>query len=202
VDPLDANVVCGVATGAVFTVYARSDLSMGGLPVAERVAGARDLLLAGEQKAVESALWALMVAELATMAPDPDATAGSITEAIAMAEQLMAASYGGTPVIHLSRYAATLAIADSAARVDGGRLRSALGSDVVAGGGYGGAAPTTPGAAIDVIATGAVVYVRSDVLTFDEARNPRTNQIDSMAMRTYAIGWDCTAVRVNIPAAP
>lgn len=190
---LPANVPCGYDTAAPFTVFARSNASLGGMPLEMRDQQARDLLIAGEQHEVEEALWALLLAETGVAA----ATAANLHEAVAMADALVPQVYGGTPVLHLSRYAASMAVAQYALRIDGRRLVSPLGSDVIAGAGYG-TPPTATGPALDVIGTGPVVLVRGDVQVFNEARNPVTNQLDTLVYRNYVVGWDCTAVRVHM----
>lgn len=197
VPALSANVVCGiVGSSPAFTVYAKSDESMGGAPLASKYAAARDLLLAGEQYAVEQQLWAMLMAAN----PTPDATARDVSEAVAMAEALIADGYGGNPTLHMSRYTATMTTA-GVLRVEGTRLLSLLGAAVVAGGGYD-ISPTAPGSAMQVIATGALVLVRSAVFDLGEYQSEQTNRIDAVVERTYAIGWDCTSVRVQVPAAP
>lgn len=184
------NVTCGIGQAAAFTVYAMSDQSIGGASLDEKFAQARDLLLAGEQFAVETVLWELL--NLATVAPD--ATAATVSEAVAKTEQLISSAYGGTPVLHLSRYAATLAGAEGGVlRVEGSKLRSFLGSGVVAGAGYGTIADD-----VSVIGTGGLVVVRSEVFDLGKHFDRDTNTISAVVERTYAVGWDCTAVRVEV----
>lgn len=192
----NVNVLCGIVTGFALTVYARSDESMGGGPLDEKFAAARALLLAGEQYAVEQALWQKML----DATPTEDATAASVVEGVAMAEALIADNYGGSPVLHVSRYTATMAGVD-VLRVDGTRLRTFLGSAVVAGGGYE-PSPTEPGPALSIISTGALVIVRSEVFDLGQSYNTDTNQIDAVVERSYVIGWDCSVVRVEVPASP
>lgn len=186
----DPNVICGIVTAPGFTVYAKSEESMGGAPTAERFAAARASLLAGEQNAVESVLWQLLLD--ATVAPD---SAADVTEAVAVAEGQIAQMYGGQAVIHMSRYTATLAW--PVVRIEGGRLVTVLGSGVAAGGGYL-PAPTATGSAVDVIATGGLSVVRGQLLDLGEAFNTQTNQIDAIVERSYSVGWDCGAVRVHV----
>lgn len=192
-DPVPAksvNVACDINTAQLaFTVYARSADSMGGRPVAERFAAARDTLLAGEQFAVESALWeALMDATptaFAVVPTDP-------VTAIAIAEHLIAAQYGGTAVLHMDRFAATLA--NDVLRPDGARLRTLLGASVVAGGGYGETIAAVEGS---VIATGGLVVFRSEINDLGETYDQATNSVSAVVERSYVIGWDCTAQRVE-----
>jgi hypothetical protein len=125
-------------------------------------------------------------------------SANDQVEGVAMAEALIADAYGGTPVLHMSRYTATKA--NEALRIDGGRLRTLLGSDVVAGGGYE-PSPTTAGATSIIFATGALNVVRSEIFDVGNAIDPLTNDISAVVERTYSVGWDCTAIRVAVPAA-
>lgn len=185
------NVECGVVGAPSFTVYARSDASMGGMPVAQRFAAARNLLLAGEQYAVEQMLWQMLL----DATPSADGVAADINEAVAMAEGLISDNYGGPPVLHMSRYSATMAYL--VLHSEGTRLMSVLGSNVVAGGGYT-PSPVATGPALDVVASGALVVVRGPVEDLGEAYDTDTNQISAVVERTYAIGWDCTAVRVHV----
>lgn len=196
VPPKAANVVCGIESTPSFTVYARSDESMGGQPVDQKFAAARELLLAGEQYAAEHALWTLL--DSAIGAGVSAATGATITEAIAMAEGIINANYGGTGVLHMSRYTATMAGTETL-RIDGARLRTLLGSNVIAGAGYP-PAPDSPGSEdeAEIIVTGALVIMRSEVFDLGTSYNRDTNQIDAVVERTYAIGWDCTAARITV----
>lgn len=198
VPALTPNVECSIITAPSFTVYAYSDESVGGRPVAEKRARARDILTTGEQWKAESALWTQLLAATTSEA----ATAATIGEAIAMAEGLIANVYGGTGTIHLSRYSATMAgLEGGAFRVDGLKLRTLLGTQVVAGGGYD-TAPDETGTELSVVVTGDVKVIRGEVVDLtDSAYNERTNELSALVFRSYVIGWDCTALRVVVPAA-
>ena len=193
----DPNVECGIGGAVAFTVYARSDESVGGGSLAEKFQAARDTLIAGEQFAVEQTVWAALLAEV-TVA-DGTAGAQNYAEAVAMAEALIADNYGGSPVLHMSRFAAPMA--HDVIQRDGTRLATLLGSQVVAGGGYG-TSPTTAGAAQTIFATGALQVVRGEIFDLGQHLDRDTNSISAVVERTYVVGWDCTAVRVAIPAAP
>lgn len=192
------NVKCGIMETPSFTVFARSDESMGGAPVDTKFTAARDFLAAGEQYAVETAVWAM----LDDAAPASAATGGSIQEAIAMAEQIINANYGGTGVLHMSRYTATMAGFD-VLRVDGARLRTLLGTPVVAGAGYL-PAPDSANSEHDAVifVTGALVVMRSEAFDLGTTYNLATNQIDAVVERTYVVGWDCTAAQVTVASPP
>lgn len=199
VPDLDPGVLCGFGMASTFTVYARSNRSVGsgGPRLPEKFQQARDTLLAGEQFAVESALWDLLTA--ATSAAD--GTAATVAEAVAMVDGLLPTQYAGTGVLHLSRYAAGLAGAAQALRVQGANLVSFLGTPTVAGGGYL-PAPTATGPAVSVIGTGRVVIIRGDVFDLGQTTiDPLSNEVSAVVERTYAVGWDCTAIRVSVSAA-
>lgn len=195
VPPKPANVQCGVVTAEPFTVFARSRVSTAGYTDQERIQEATDALLAGEQHAAERGLWG----QLGDAVPAADATAASAQEAIAMAEAHIAALYGGTGVLHMDRYTAIMA--GGALRVEGGQLRTKLGSLVVAGGGYG-TPPTGPGAETTVFATGGLTVLRGDTFTLGVAHDTSINDASALVERTYLIGWDCAAVRVDVDPSP
>jgi len=187
---LDPNVTCSVSDSrASFTVFARSDESVGGVPMADKFGRARELLLAGEQYAVEAALWAAMIADVATTV-----TAGAtLVDAVALAEVSITAAYGGTPVLHMDRQAATRA--HDVLHAEGARLKTLLGSSVVAGGGYGRWNSVT-GVGL-IIATGALVAQRSEMFDLGQTINRDTNSVDAVVERSYSIGWDCSAIKIQ-----
>lgn len=187
------NVNCDIAVAGAFTVYAKSGESMGGMPVEQRRAMARDALIGGEQHAVEQMLWELLLAATPVVAD----TAASHREGVARAEGLIRDAYGGTPVMHMSPFTATM-VGWDALRVEGARLVSFLGSSVVAGSGYDDASPGT-GVVSSIIASGGLVVMRGEIARVGDVFNQATNQIDELVERTYVVGWDCTAVRVTIP---
>lgn len=193
VPALSDNVNCDIAVAGAFTVYAKSGASMGGAPVEQKRAAARDALVGGEQHAVELMLWTL----LAAATPVAADTAASHREGVARAEGLIRDSYGGTPVMHMSPFTATM-VGFDALRVEGERLMSFLGSRVVAGSGYDEPSPGT-GVASSIVATGGLVVMRGEIQRVGDVFNQATNKIDELVERTYVVGWDCTAVRVTIP---
>lgn len=195
VPALTPNVVCDYVTAPSFTLYSFSDETTGGEPVERKLARARDVLTFGEQWKAESVVWA----QLAAAAGAADATAADAVEAIAMAEQLITSVYGGTGVIHLSRYAATLA-GTHVLSAQGTRLRTMLGTSVVAGGGYGDP-PEAPADGFDLFVTGEVKLLRGAIVDLTgETYNSRINDISALVFRTYVIGWDCAVFRVSVPA--
>lgn len=148
---------------------------------------ARTRFLNVEQYAVEKALEARLSAAVA-----PVAVLGtgefSVRQALAQVEQALAVTVKGRGVIHMSRFAATL-LADRL-KVEGGQLRTALGTPVVAGGGYATDALPT---AVTVYGTGPMVARRSGIEVVSAPRYD-INSMSEIAQRTYVIGWDCGAV--------
>lgn len=195
VPALDENVSCDIVTSSAFSVYARSDESTGGGSIADKQGRAREVLLGGEQFAVETMLWSLL--QTATAAPA--GTADDVLEGIAIAEALIAAAYGGTATLHMGRYAASMAQYFSL-KDQGSRLYTGLGANVVAGGGYG-TPPTASDPQHDIIATGQLVVMRTDIFDVGQHIDRRVNNIDAVVERTYVVGWDCTALRVHVTPA-
>lgn len=193
--PLADNVTCGYKGADAFTVFAKSTASAGGMTEAEKFGQARQLLIAGEQAAVEAALWGSLINAVGVA--DGTAAADNLAEGVAMAEGLIAQAYGGTAVLHMSRYTATKA--HEVLRVNGSRLQTMLGSDVVAGGGYL-PAPTTASQATIIFATGALKIVRGPIIDLGVHYDTEVNDISAVVERTYSVGWDCAAVRVAVPA--
>ena len=187
-DLLERVTNCSVRTAYAFTVFAATDASTGGATLAELTASARALLLAGEQFAVESHVWGLLVDEyeFTVVGADP-------VQVIARAEAAIAALYGGSPVLHMSRATATRS--HEVVQRDGNRLASLLGSTVIAGGGYG-----TDGDDTRVIATGGLVIVRGEPYDFAQVVDRKTNTVAQTVCRDYLIGWDCTTVLSDIDA--
>ncbi len=177
IDALDPNVACTVKTSsAVFTLYAYNDDSVGGGDLEEKYARAADLLVAGEQFGIEAALWAAFGDASAVDA----GTGADVVEAVARLEQNATEAFGGTPVLHMSRYNATMG--HDVVSPAGTRLRSLLGSDVVAGGGY---------TDDDVVyATGPLVITRGPIMNLGQHIDRATDQISAVVERTYSIGWD------------
>lgn len=187
---------CDVVAYDPFIVYAYNNDSVAGASMDIHRANAINRLTTGEQEIVEEHLWALLAANAPVSAP---AQAG-IVYALGYVEQALAERYGNKGVIHMSRLAATMAIAGGGAlRVSGSQLVTALGTPVVAGGGYnkiGLSSPTTA----TVYGTGPLVAYRGPIETVDQpgAQIDRAvNSVSLTAQRDYVIGWDCVVVGVT-----
>lgn len=194
VAPLDPTVVCGVNTAAPpFVVYSYSDESVGGLPLEARYARARQVFDAGEQRGVEQMVWEALID--ATTTEGAAATVTTAAEALALAELIIASRYGGTAVMHVNRATALRGAGANVLSASGSRLTTALGAQVIAGGGYDADSDAEAGEGL-VIATGAMVLLRSELRNMGERIDTKTNNIAAMVDRTYVVGWDCAAVRV------
>lgn len=190
---LDDIDFCQVGYGVGFTVYARSGGSVRGAVggIDAQLAQVRATLLAGEQWGVERAFWERLDAEAGTAAT----TAADLSEAVAQAEQRIANVYGGTGTIHLSRLNASRLPA-GLLRANSGRLSTLLGTNVVAGGGYGEDDLDT--APVELFVTGNPVVIRGAVDDLGAPVSPTTNRISAVVFRNYVIGWDCTAIRIAV----
>ena len=151
---------------------------------AEMYARASSMLQAGEQHAVETALWDALVTNAGA-----GTGATGLVDTLARAEAAVAAAYGGSPVVHLSRYNASR-LGTTNARVEGTKLRTALGTDVVAGGGY-----DTDSL---VIVTGPIVMTRGPIKNLGIAHNRDENSHAAIVERSYTIGWDAYASKHTI----
>lgn len=184
INALDPNVVCTTGESKiVFTLYAYNDGSVGGGSLDEKFARASELLIAGEQRAIEEALWAALA-----LHDTAAGTAASPLEALALLEQEATGVYAGTPTMHVSRTNATLC--HDVLAPQGSKLKTLLGSDVVAGGGYGSNAV--------IYATGPLVMTRGPILNLGQHYDRATNDISAVVERTYSIGWDGSALSAAI----
>lgn len=180
---------CDVMEYEPFTVYVMSDDSAFRTRTpADWRAVATDRMAAAEQEAVEAALWALMVAAVTEL----DVSAKALGYVIGWVEQRLAELYGNVGVIHMNRLAATVAIGLGYLRVSGQRIETALGTLVVAGGGYEQIGDTIPDDAT-IYGTGPLVMYRN-ALDLNDSFNRDINNVQVVAQRDYVLGWDCVAI--------
>lgn len=159
-------------------------------------------LLLGEGRVVEAqfAAWAFPLAVDLT----PAGAAVDIADGLAILEQYAGLHYGGVPIIHMSRSAATMLVSRNVIDSDSGRLETELGSRVAAGAGYNGTpGPSAPAAGAQwLVATGMVVVRRGNVLTAGPmlGRNAGApvNDMTTLAERPYAIAYECFVVAVEV----
>lgn len=198
VPALMENFGCSVATAAPFVVYSYGVLSTfsRARTLAARRDRARTLLLAGEQSGVERGVWA----QLTALGLTPMAVAfqenrlRSIRKGIALLEAAFAARYGGTPVLHVPRYAASIIAQEMTTR--GNVMQTPMGSQVIAGGGYGPVLTAEP-ASVTMFITGPMVLARGEVMTAS-AIDQNINSLSGLAQRQYVTGWDCGALAVTV----
>lgn len=166
--------------GEPFAVFAGVECDLLGTYGAQ----ARARLESGEEYTVSRAYAALQAPEFAdagnqvgTFAP------GNTVGAIAALEQTAATQYGGLPIIHMSRFNASLAVSQRAAFYDplSGVLTTGLGTPIAAGAGY----PSDR-----IWATGAVHIWRTPVRIYD-VPDVRNNTAQTLAERIYVVATDC-----------
>jgi hypothetical protein len=174
--------------GDPFARYAGVECWLGGDDDGSYLEQASTLLEQGEDRAVESALWAWAAA-----AATPG-TATSWAQGIALAEDVADANYVGAPVILMSRFAAEQAYAAGAITREDGRLVTGNGNWVLSTG----AGPD--GERNRILAVGALaVYASTEVRA--SVTQHTDNLAAAIAERLYAVGVDCDyryAVNVTI----
>jgi hypothetical protein len=158
--------------------------SLGGQGLDYHEGKARARFTNGEQVAVETEL----AAQLA-VAPTVIAPVTSLILALGALELAIGQNVHNEGVIHMSRSAA-VQLGDHL-DTSGSRLRTKLGTPVVAGGGYHSMGLTS------MYATGPLVGERGELLVSSTV-DRRTNGASVLVERPYMIGWDCGAWRVTV----
>lgn len=185
--PVDSPKLFGgshVVEGVPVIVYAGIECDLFGAPYLQQ---SQDRLAGSEDRLVAAAFYrhAALGAWNAGTAPvtfPTTITADNIVEAIATLEQYAGEAYAGQPILHMSRYTATLAIAADVVYPGlDGSLTTGLGTPVAASAGY-------PDGVIFV--TGAVHLWRRPVNTY-QAPNLKTNTSMALSERTYVLSTDC-----------
>lgn len=192
VDDLISDRDCNEFAYDPFTIYAYNTDAIPGRTLAQHEANAIARLTNGEQRAVESVLWD----RLTTAVPVPTnmlAFPGWL--GLGYIEQELAETYGSMGVIHMSRYAATALALHL--RVEGGVMRTILGTPVIIGGGYDPLPAPIADTAI-IYGSGPVAMWRGDIDTRENAINKSLNDVSIVAQRDYVLGWDCVAVGAEI----
>lgn len=162
-------------------VYART---VSGVPYEVGESEATQVVQNAEEYAVEQHVWSLMSAAAAP------AAGSDLPDILALVENELAQDYHGTGIIHMSRGNA-VKLASHLTRV-GSQLQTAVGTPVVAGGGYGVTGPAT-----QIFGTGAMVIHRGSLDTYRGA-TLSVNDFQVLAERVYAVGWDCTTVGASV----
>lgn len=193
VAPLTPDNYCSVSEFDPFTVYAFNDDAVPGFTMDEDVANAVARLTNGEQTAAEDHLWGLMSSAIG--ANVVDLTGHDLWYGLGYVEQVLAETYGGQGVIHMSRLTATM-LSDQL-HMEGGRLFTVMGTPVVAGGGYDQVGVSAPSEGL-IYGSGPLVLYRGDVDTRQAALNRTVNKASIVAQRDYVLGWDCVAVGAEV----
>jgi hypothetical protein len=200
-----------VTEAGPIVVYNGFVCSAVGLSDDERMQHARDALAGGEAAAIERAIWGtadplrLMETGLTTVLSD---TPVSVVAGIALLEREIGNSGVGVGVIHAPREFAPYAAEKGQVEVEGGRKVTTLGTRFAFG-----AYPTTDTDGAEsaagvawLVATGPVEVRRTEPVirptTYQQAFDQRTNDVFSVAERTYVVAWDDrvrAAVPVNLP---
>lgn len=185
-----------------FTIYEGIDITPVGIDYATAQARAVAALTLNEQRAVEATILKGVLGNTPTMASSNavkvnGTTAVSVSHAARLLESAIGVNYGGRGVIHIPRGAGPAYESAFWLVEDNGRLRTKLGTYVVAGSGYDGTAPGGAAPAANQewwYATGMVTILRSEVFvpTADvgEAFARGTNDLALYAERTYVAMWD------------
>lgn len=183
--PDDAEVDEGLPTviDGAYRVWTGVECKLPGRTREEFEAYARAQLAAGESAAVERAVWdtgenPIIPAASLPAGDDPL----SLAAGLGALEAWLYETYAGTGVLHIARRAVPLLASEKLIKVDGGVLRTVLGTPVAAGaypGGTVGPDDTDPVAAgqLWIAVTPAVSYRRSQIVyraTFDHRSNTET----------------------------
>jgi len=198
-----------VATGAVgddgsalpFTVYGHFACSPVGWTPEQAQARAELQLTTREEARVEQAFWTADLGNTPSLedggTTDISVAGADVTESLGLLEDWIATNYGSQGLIHVTRETALVGLTLGALETSGGRLRTRLGTPVVAGAGYPGTGPAGEAAAASTawaFVTPALFGYRSEIFTssnrsgdlFDRAQN----DLYAVAERSYLLGFD------------
>jgi hypothetical protein len=193
----------GIGEADAFTVYGTYQCSPIGMALGDAQDNAREVLLVGEEKAVESRFWDSIAANpdavTLTTGPDP-------VEALASLERSLADNYGSLGTIHVSRAAGITLASHHVIYRQGSQMFTEVGTPVVVGTGYPGTGEdgAAPAAGNEYIAaTPGLFGYRSDIFEgsgragdlLDRGRN----DLYGIAERNYLVGYDpCGVAFVEI----
>lgn len=190
-----------IVQGSPFTVYKGVECSYVG---EDHTSWAERALAVGEARAVEEGVMRQVLAVATTTDLTPGAGAVSIRMGLALLEGYAAQVYGGTPVLHVSRTLAALALTDDALKAsETFRVHTAQGVPAANGGGYEiNIGPTGAVAAAGeawVYISGQVTLARDAVASY-RALDWKQNDQTAIAERSYTPLVECfvAAVRVNL----
>jgi hypothetical protein len=186
---------------SAFTVYGHFQCAAVGWTPERAQEMANQHLLTREENRVEQAFWTGDLGNTPKLQDAGTVTIGAagagLAQTIGLLESWIATNYGSVGVIHMTRQAAEMALAQYLLDTSGGRLTTRLGTPVAAGGGYPGTGPTGQAAAAStswLFATPALFGYRSEV--FDSSNRPgdlfdrSANALYAVAERQYLLGFD------------
>lgn len=183
-----------------FLVYEQYVCSPIGNDLSRAEDGARARLEAREEMRVEQALATGAFGQSPSFNDTSviDLTADSLKLAFAELEQTLATEYGSQGILHMSRFTATLAIEKGLVEVGNSRLRTKLGTPVIAGSGY-----DFEG----IVATPSMFGYRSEVISssnrLGDLLDKNVNDLYGIAERNYLLGMDeCGIWHITFPTEP
>lgn len=183
-----------LAEATPFTVYGSYTCTPTGRSMPQAESYARAHLAAREEYAVERAISSGNLNNSPDFGGATTLGTGATNPALALGllEQHLADAYGSQGVIHVPRLGIPALCRDGLVVQSGSVLETCQGTPVVAGGGYENTSPDgTDASAAEAwaYATPAMFGARSEVVTH-EALDRATNDLEIIASRTYAVGWD------------
>lgn len=201
----------GLVAAFPFNVYVTQVCGTFGHDFAEADRRIRAKLAVAEARAVERAFWGAVVGTdgvddvVGQIGQVSLAASASVVEAVSLLEQQIATVYGGEGIIH-ARPRMAAYMADRGQIMPGPVPRTAAGTRVVFGRGYGGIGPANEavGATTEyMFVTGRVILWRDDVFVSKptDALDRTTNQLGMYAMRNYAIAVECGAASTLVTRA-
>ena len=199
-----------LSTADVFTVYGTFVCSPIGWTPERAQDRSAELLMIREENRVEQAFWSGDLGNTPNLVgTGVDQTANTAVPylvGLGLLEDYVAAQYGSLGVIHMTRGAAVHGLALGALVATGGRLNTALGTPVVAGGGYPGTGPGALGAPAAGTAwlyvTPAIFGYRSEIFTSSsrpgDLLDREENDLYAVSERSYLLGFDPCPVGVAL----
>lgn len=205
-----------VASGPI-VVYHGFSCKAGAMPPAEYLNLARAALAGGESTAVERAVWTgtsdagdtsrMLLGPMALMGASTDVlTSGAVSllAGIGLLEEYLSDNYGGVGVLHAPRKVSPYAAAAEQIRWESSKPVTTVGTKWSFG-----AYPNTSvgGGELGpndawIVATGRVMVRRSEVkgrpTQFAEALDSTTNEVFSIAERTYVAAWECVTAAAQV----
>lgn len=205
-------------TADPITVYGSWHCPLVGFSITDAQARAREHLTAGEQHAIEFAVWTGMHGNRPAFAIGPGdeygapetpvlGTATCGAELLSLLYTAADIGFAGEPVLHIPRAAVPWLAQDGLVhRVSGGRLETTVGIPVVAGTGYteantGPNGVQAPAGSFWAYITGPLFVYRGPIVQVPEpgymGLNTTTNDYTALAERRVVVGWDCLTAAVQ-----